>query len=670
MRFKWPLQLKLKWCPNCNVPLIQEECDICGSKGFEVNLSPPGDVRPAFKGDINIIKEALMNEFADQSLINQLNMERNLVLLNKVPHYDDMKEVLIGGVVAGRYFFDPIKMKWRWRLSKYSAGVALSKGLVNTVTVDRIKPLEIIRITDDEEDTQYVVVNNDLEPIGIAVARNGRVRVQTIFSKTPVPEINKKTSTLEDFSKANDFRLRTLTSRGIKRVYVMNSKVKLPIALSYSGGKDSLVALDLTVRAGLEPAIIFNNTGLELPETVANVVHIVNHYGLEYHEARPDKGFWDVLNVFGPPAKDFRWCCKLIKLIPLAKLYKTLYPNGALNIVGQRGMESVDRARSGNVWRNMWIPHILNITPIQEWPQLAVWSYILNNKLPYNPLYECGFDRLGCYLCPAANVAEHHVLSKTHPEMWNLWITHLTEWGRKSELPEAWVKYALWRWLNPKSSGRRRVEIKCLGKQHLSNWVEEYEARLRMKILSKEITATKAKVIFNIPLPYKGLAAQAGLLGRVNVKTEDSVIEIKSPDYVIKASGSTVELIVNNFSKTNALELMINVIKLMVRWVKCVNCGACSLWCPTKAVELIDNKPQIKNDKCINCGICLEVCPISEVLINKVLIPFLTDNVNTPIMRRRAKSVTLSRSLRLNQINQNKIFDGNEETNIPDYFFK
>ncbi|MEM1710765.1 MAG: hypothetical protein QW820_07735, partial [Sulfolobales archaeon] len=98
MRFRWPIRVRLKWCPNCNVPLIQDVCDVCRSKGFDVRLNPPADIRPAFQGDIEVIKEALTNEFGDTSLINEL-ITNKLILLNKVPHYDDMTEVLIGGVI-------------------------------------------------------------------------------------------------------------------------------------------------------------------------------------------------------------------------------------------------------------------------------------------------------------------------------------------------------------------------------------------------------------------------------------------------------------------------------------------------------------------------------------------------------------------------------------------
>jgi len=673
VRFRWPIQVRLRWCPSCNVPLIQDYCSRCGSKGFEVKVNPPGDVRPVFSGDVEIIKESIKNEFGDYSLMNLLGIDRGLVLVNKVPHYDDMKEVIVGGVVVGRYFFDPLRLKWRWRLSRYSAEVAVNIGLVKSVVVDRVKPLEVIRDSNDLEDTQYVIIDRNGDVLGIGVVRSGKVRVQTIFSKNINTEVISKPNSLQDFIRSNDLILRILTSRGIKHAYVMNSKVRLPTTISYSGGKDSLVALDLALRAGLEPKVVFNDTGLELPETLDNVVMVSNYYGLELHEARPDKTFWDYLDIFGPPAKDFRWCCKLIKLIPLAKLYKGMFPQGALNIIGQRGFESIDRALSGRVWRNRWISHILNITLIQEWPQIAVWAYIISNKLKYNPLYERGFDRLGCYLCPAANIAEYYMVGKYYPSLWSLWEELLTRWARRLNLPESWVRYSLWRWLNPLASGRRRVEIKCLGKGFRSDWVSEYERRLGISILSKELKVNHSKLVFNVVIPHESLINQLGLLGRLSVVKNGDLLELHSDDYVIKLSRNTLEVSIRNVLKVNALDLMSKVVKVIIRWLKCVGCGACSLWCPSKAIELVNGKPTINNTKCLSCGVCLEVCPVSEVLVSKVLIPIITGglsrNTEGITSRRTPKIITLSKSSRSYLIGRKDSIGYDTDLSIPDNFF-
>ncbi len=50
----------------------------------------------------------------------------------------------------------------------------------------------------------------------------------------------------------------------------------------------------------------------------------------------------------------------------------------------------------------------------------------------------------------------------------------------------------------------------------------------------------------------------------------------------------------------------------------CVGCGACVLSCPTNALQMIDNKPDLIPEKCIRCGTCTVRCPrYSQLLIQK-----------------------------------------------------
>lgn len=40
--------------------------------------------------------------------------------------------------------------------------------------------------------------------------------------------------------------------------------------------------------------------------------------------------------------------------------------------------------------------------PIIDWTTHDVWDFIHSEKLEVNPLYQCGFDRVGCIGCPLA----------------------------------------------------------------------------------------------------------------------------------------------------------------------------------------------------------------------------------------------------------------------------
>ena len=56
----------LRWCFGCNLPVLESnECPVCGRKTVEVEVTPPGDVRPAFVHDIEHIRSVLEKQFGE-----------------------------------------------------------------------------------------------------------------------------------------------------------------------------------------------------------------------------------------------------------------------------------------------------------------------------------------------------------------------------------------------------------------------------------------------------------------------------------------------------------------------------------------------------------------------------------------------------------------------------
>lgn len=44
------------------------------------------------------------------------------------------------------------------------------------------------------------------------------------------------------------------------------------------------------------------------------------------------------------------------------------------------------------------------VNPLAYWSDDYLWDYIESEKLEINPLYSCGFNRIGCIGCPMAGV--------------------------------------------------------------------------------------------------------------------------------------------------------------------------------------------------------------------------------------------------------------------------
>jgi len=190
--------------------------------------------------------------------------------------------------------------------------------------------------------------------------------------------------------------------------------------------------------------LLFADTGLEFPETYRNVEEVSQYYGMPVIRAGGESAFWRRFETMGPPAVDFRWCCRTAKLTPMETLIRQQWGE-CLSFIGQRKYESFRRMMSGRVWRNPHLHSQLSAAPIHHWTALYVWLYLFREKAPYNRLYEEGIDRIGCFMCPSSDLAViRHVISR-YPGLWEGWDAKLKEWQQARGLPESWVETAGWR---------------------------------------------------------------------------------------------------------------------------------------------------------------------------------------------------------------------------------
>ncbi|WP_406670601.1 PUA domain-containing protein [Methanolobus sp. ZRKC4] len=99
-------ELLLYWCPSCNVPVLGKECS-CGKATKHVTITPPGDIRPAFKYEIDLINSVALEQFNAPLIADD-----RLVVLNKSPYDDRMDEIIVDGEVIGTIRFELEQLKW------------------------------------------------------------------------------------------------------------------------------------------------------------------------------------------------------------------------------------------------------------------------------------------------------------------------------------------------------------------------------------------------------------------------------------------------------------------------------------------------------------------------------------------------------------------------------
>ena len=201
---------------------------------------------------------------------------------------------------------------------------------------------------------------------------------------------------------------------------------KQPLVVTTSGGKDSSVCVELARRAGIPFEVQHNHTTADAPETVYFVrkeLERMESLGIPctvnypYYKGKRTSMWALIQQKMLPPTRVVRYCCSILK---------EQGGQGRFITTGVRWAESTRRKNSRGIYEraatdptkriilnndnddkrrlfetcNLRSKRVCN--PIIDWSDSDVWDFLLSEKIPTNPLYHEGFQRVGCVGCPLA----------------------------------------------------------------------------------------------------------------------------------------------------------------------------------------------------------------------------------------------------------------------------
>lgn len=372
----------------------------------------------------------------------------------------------------------------------------------------------------------------------------------------------------------NQLRLTSLEQLTIKKIYDAYHRYEKKLDcfhVAFSGGKDSIVLLELVKRALPRTAfmVVFGDTGMEFPDTykaVAEVEERCREGGIAFYTARSRFFPEESWKLFGPPSRVLRWCCTVHKSVPQTlKIREILGKRDytGMDFVGVRGHESATRA--GYEYENFGKKQKgqYSFNPLLEWTSAEVWLYIFFRELVINEAYKKGNSRAGCLFCPHSAGKSDYFRRINYPE----------EVGKFTDLIKSGVD-------DP------NIET------YISNggWLERRNGRDVKGNETKISSETKdGNVILHVTHPGTDWAEW--------VKTLSEHV-----DYAVTENANGYDVMIPATVIKTPIGKKLQ--QCFVKAAYCVECGACESNCRAGALSL---KQGLHIENCIHCGQCQQI---------------------------------------------------------------
>ncbi len=400
----------------------------------------------------------------------------------------------------------------------------------------------------------------------------------------------------------NEALLEALVQETIQKIYnyYRESKDNVDVFyVAFSGGKDSIVALDLVQRAlpHDEFLVLFGDTRMEFPDTyhvVEQVKAMCQNEGIRFLTAQsrltPDQTW----NVFGPPSTSNRWCCSVHKTSPQINLLRQITGKSdftGMAFTGIRSAESQQRSEYDEVSSGKKHTGQLSCHGILEWNSAEIYLYIFSRKLILNETYKLGIPRAGCLVCPNSSGRHEYIKQVCYHNETSRYLEYIATTSNKTNYtPEEmkdFIDSGYWR---TRRTGRE-----------LNFGQDSFE--VRPDIFPPEI------IVFKPDINWK--------LWKLWMKTIGEFYESEENLYVIKYLNKLYQIRVDH-TKTTTTFILLNCKKskedikffslfrgVIVKTLYCIGCGVCEAECKSHCIKM-SNGIEI-GDNCTHCYKCQDI---------------------------------------------------------------
>jgi len=654
-------RLKLFWCKTDNLPLLdQAVCPKCKNPTIKMQLTPPGDIRPAFDKDLSRIRSTIDITYGEG--LGQLLFPNNTIyLINRSSGIDLSEEIYANGFLYGRFIYNILRERFEFHPHQIGAKLLVQYAFQHSIPLKRcitmyagsvpfikegksilapgiktfdfsIEKGDFCIVRDENEYLTMGIANVDGHEITEMVEKGyGKVakNLRNQRSSVPFEEIQSclKPQTWENVFEANKIHMNSIVreAQSFIESTIQDHAYVTTRAVAYSGGKDSLCTLLLvfdTIGSSFE--IFFADTGIELPETIQNTREVAKVLGMEHKvhiKCAYDK-LWDLANHLGPPGRDYRFCCHGLKAQRINEIIESVAPGQkVLSFLGQRRYESFSRAAEKRVYVNSFIPQQIAATPIKNWNALEVWLYILyyphmiNGKptpIPVNKLYYQEFERIGCYLCPASDLASLHILRDIHPEMMKKWDGWLQNYAQQCRYPQEWLKFGLWRFRKLDPQWKKYFEKQ--GIEYSSFGFDPFP------MIRIDKTGDFTPLSGEILLPFAITAVEPLLTVLPGSKyVQHDSLSIRNSQFEFRLYHTGKFSLLSNQKPKRIEKFLQQIVGLILKSQNCANCGVCEDICPQHIIHIEKRDttyvPIIRSSSdipCIHCSKCLSHCPLYQ----------------------------------------------------------